>query len=124
MKIHTDHLVASDLHGALASCGLKAEGVAIDLLVPRGSRSRHHGFEVHLAANPGTDRFGKRRRHANTGHNGADSANYAKAATYAEWGVWIAALMNLDPEMIFGPYKGLNDFHQQTRNQFMTEVAA
>jgi hypothetical protein len=118
MRLHTDTLAESDLRSALKSSGLAGEGVAIDLLVPYGSRKRARGYEVHLAAHPGTDRFGKNRRAANTGHSGADSETYRKAATYDEWGVFISALYKLDATMVFGPYKDSDDFHTQTEGKF------
>lgn len=124
MRIHSDILQFADFGQILRDCGLAGEGVAIDVLEPKGSRSRARAFELHLAAHPGTDRFGKRRRWANTGHSGAASHVYLKAATYDEWGVFLAALFECDPDMACLYYKTHADFLRKTEGDRFRQVTA
>ncbi len=51
-------------------------------------------------------------RRPNGGNYGADHEGYA--ATYSDWGRWIAELFARDPDAIIGPYKGHDDYHEQT----------
>ena len=39
-------------------------------------------------------------------------------ASYDEHGELIAALFEIDPDAIIGQYKGVNDFHEQTKGVF------
>lgn len=116
MRIHTDHLTRDDLRCALTSTGLTREGVWLDNLSEHGSRSRAHAYEVSLRADPGKDRNGKTRRAPNSGNHGAD---FGKAATYDEWGYWLAELFELDPCAVMTYYKSREDFHRSTRGAFV-----
>ncbi len=40
------------------------------------------------------------------------------AATYDEWGYWLAALFAIDPEMLAGNYKGVDSFHALTKGAY------
>lgn len=105
MKIHSDTLTMGDLYGAVPEgCYLEA--------VQRGSRSHARAFEVHMSAEPGTDRHGIKRRYANSGQWGADV--HTKAATYIEWGDWMVELFKIDPRAVIGPYDGEAGFVETT----------
>ena len=54
-----------------------------------GSRKRDHGFTVYLEGSSP-----RRSQHDRD----------AYAATWDEWGIWIAALYDIDPEAIIGQY--------------------
>lgn len=101
MRIHTDTLTAQDLY--------QASGPLHDVIVDRcerhGSRSRDHAFEVALEG------YGD--RHTRN-RNFSYQKGYGKAATYDDWGYWLAELFRRDPRMIAGPYNGATDFHTQT----------
>lgn len=84
MKIHSDVLTTSDLRKPLYT----VQGVFIDRLETAGSRSRARAFDVHLAGEEASHR--KHRTY---------DRQYA-AATYDEWGYWLAALFAVDPEML------------------------
>jgi hypothetical protein len=116
MRIHSDTLTRDDFGRALADAGLIADGVFLDGLMIHGSRSRAHGFEVRLAAMPGRDRNGKARRAPNSGTRGSLAG--VKAATYDEWGYWLAELYDRDPDAIAGYYKGRDHFHRTTRDAY------
>jgi hypothetical protein len=109
MHIHTDHLTGDDLHLALIDSGLHRRGVFLD--TDRGgpngytahrSRKRKHRFTFYLVA---TDGYG--RRYANSGTKGAGTD---KAATWHEWGAFIAELYHRDPDALIGHYGSARDF--------------
>jgi hypothetical protein len=112
MIIYADHLDGPSIQEALTSTGLHRDGVYLELHGPLGSRKRQARFVVKLSADEGRDRFGTKRRWANSGPWGAaaPSNGYvgeplgSKAATFDEWGVFIAALFERDPEAIVGVY--------------------
>jgi hypothetical protein len=90
----------------------------IDFPTQHGSRSRAYAFEIRIGAYDKID--GERRSWRNTGSYGADTNEYA--ATYDEWGFFIEALFTADPDMIFGSYTGIDDYHERTRCTFMEQV--
>jgi len=107
MRIHTNQ-PRSALYAALPG------GVDLDGASMHGSRKRPHAFEVSLVVwDGGKGTAHPRRRNFSYGHG-----KEGYAATYDEWGYWLAALYELDPEMIAGPYKSRDDFHAQTNNDY------
>jgi hypothetical protein len=119
MKIHSDVLEQDDFYRALVDSYVAQEGVMIDKFKIEGSRKRAFGYVVHLDALPGRDRNGKNRRPVNSGTSGAGQNT---AATYDEWGYWLAELFERDPDMITDYYKSREDFHNQTNNNYRIEV--
>lgn len=116
MKIYTNDPNINP-HGALVACGLSREGVYAEVYGPFNARKRGHRFVVKLSADPGHDRFGTKRRWSNSGSWGAatPSNGYVgeplgeKAATFDEWGVFIAELFKRDPGAIVGYYNSQAD---------------
>jgi predicted aminopeptidase len=109
MKIHTDTLRIADLQAALRETGLAGRGVYLDderAPAERGSRKRARRIDFYLVA---TDGYG--RRWANSGISGAGTD---KAATYDEWGVFLAELFERDPEASANYYASRRDFEAQT----------
>jgi hypothetical protein len=105
MHVHTNTLDVGDLADILRATGLAARGVYLDdeRGGPNGAtshRSRSHARRLtfYLVATPG---YG--RRWANSGHKGAGTD---KAATYDEWGVFLAELFTRDPDAKAGQYVG------------------
>lgn len=101
MKIHSDTLTINDLHratspGSFWICDYQRES----------SRSRAEGWKVYLTGSS---------PYAQNSH-GKRSGN---AATYDEWGVFLARLYALDTRMIAGPYKGVEDFNRQTEGKYV-----
>jgi hypothetical protein len=117
VRIHSDVLTRENLAQALDTAELGE--VFFDSLTLHRSNSRAQGYEVRLRAQPGRDRNGKTRTATNSGQHGAGSG---KAATYDEWGYWIAVLFELDPDAVVGPYKGSDHFHRLTREAYRREV--
>lgn len=115
MKIHTDKITLADLYAATRDI----PGAYLDDVAYAGSRSRDHAFWVSLESDGTPDQHGAPRRHKrNSGHRGAHPGY---AASYADWGHWLAALFDIDPDAIASSYKGRDDFHAQTKGAFETE---
>lgn len=102
MRIRTDILMKQDLHAACP------EGVSVVELRETRSRNRARGFDVFLTGS-------SPRRSA---HYVDSWGCYPPAATYDEWGIFLADLYGRDQDMIAGPYNGLNDFCEKTQNEF------
>lgn len=86
MRLHTDKVTPEDLTDAA-----RAANVGLERSTRHGSRSRNHAFDVVLSGS------------GNSG--GRYGQFYFKAATWDEWGIFLAHLYRVDPEMIAGPYK-------------------
>lgn len=114
MRIHTDLIYDNHIWRAVVEdTGLAAQGVWLDKCEEHGSRSRARAFDVALVASP---RPGRMRRR-NMQHIKQDPPDVV-AATYDEWGFFIRALFERDPDAIIGAYKGVDDFHGQTHGKF------
>lgn len=117
MKLHSDILTRDSINRAMdiaKSAGDVARHVHFHIFEERGSRKRANGFEIQLGTY--TKVPGDKRGYKNSGQTGADTRVYA--ATYDEWGFFIAELFKMDPDAIFGNYKGVKDFDAQTRYQY------
>lgn len=79
MRIHSDTLTAAMIHEAVPSSAY------VGKISAHGSRSRAQAFEVNLG---GSGRMG-----------GQWGQTDGQAATWDEWGMFLAALFALDPEM-------------------------
>lgn len=113
MLIYSDHLDSRDLGDIFRATGLPAEGVYLELHGPMGSRKRAARFVVKLSADAGADRFGTRRRWANSGSWGFVGGSLGeKAATFDEWGVFIAAVFERDPGAIVGQYNSPDELRR------------
>jgi hypothetical protein len=112
MRIHTDQP-----RSALYEC--LPRGVDLDGASVHGSRKRPHAFEVSLVVWDG----GKGTSHPRRRNFSSSIGKEGYAATYDEWGYWLAALYELDPMMIAGPYKSRSDFHAQTQCAYDTTSA-
>lgn len=121
MRIHTSVINRlSTLDTALASQQQRdriADHVSFKTIPdPHGSSIRRHAFEIQLEA----DRRDRGRRAGNSGSYGAMRAEVdGYAATYDEWGWFLAALYDLDPDMIVGSpssptYRSKVHFHRVT----------
>lgn len=100
MKIYTDNLTRQDLFKALP------RGVYLDVM-EHGSRKRKRAFDVALSTDHGT-----RRRNSSTETTGDF------AASWDEWGMFLAALFALDSEAIMGVYKDASDFTFKTGGHY------
>lgn len=106
MRIHTNVLTVSDVYRATK--GLP--GVLVTAS-QHGSRTHERAIEVSLEGN------GYRK---NTGKHGASDEF---GATWDEWGVFIAALYEVDPQAVFGTvkypvYPNAYEFHGMYQDRF------
>jgi hypothetical protein len=111
MRIHCDHTNEVGIFRAESVIADQAPDVVVHILSTHGSRTHKAAYEVALR---GT---GKRHtKRPNTGITGANSDEYA--ATYDDWGHFIAALYQNDPTAKIGPYKSRTHFHVVTKDKY------
>lgn len=119
MKLHSNILTEASVYLALYEAkkrGKVADSVHFVVFKEQGSRSRKTGFEIQLGTYDKVP--GDKRTWKNSGQWGAESARNGQgiyAATYDEWGWFIAELFAKDEDAIFGSYKGYDDFLRQTK---------
>ena len=118
MLIHADVLFASHFWHAIDHTGLGKDGVSVEVDNPTGSRTHRQKFKVSLYATPKPGR----RRKRNMQHIKQDPDDVV-AATYDEWGFFIAHLFNCEPGARIGAYKDADDFHTQTHGAFRLQTA-
>lgn len=128
MRIHTNTIgYTQTIRNALIE--QKALGriplhVSFKTLEQRGSRSHQFAFEVQLEA----EQRDNGRRAGNSGSYGAMQPNVdGYAATYDEWGWLLAALYELDREMVVGTpknpvYANAVAFHRKTAWTYAPEM--
>lgn len=118
MRIHTSVLSPIDVYGATNDAHI-ASDVHPVVMSHQGSRKRRGAYEVQLGTYDKTSGPTRSRRYKNTGTHGA-GYGYDRiwAATYDEWGWFLANLFAIDPDAIAGPYNGVDDFHAQTKGAF------
>lgn len=111
MKIHTDSLTVIDLVDASNRAGDRV----VAEFTEHGSRKRARSFNVTLSGTSG--------RRQNPGHGGGSRENHA--ATWDEWGMFLAELFRRDPEAtIPGVYDTSGDFDYKTACRFDTLTPA
>lgn len=104
MRIHTNSLTVTDL----AEAGKRAGAGVQVLFTWHGSRKRAQAWDVSLT--------GTSSRRTNAGNRGAGD-DYA--ATWDEWGMFLAELFRRDPEAtIPGVYDTAGDFDYKTGCRF------
>lgn len=110
MRIHSDVLTPEHVEKATHARGMK--GVAASVSV-HGSRSRKGALEVKLT--------GTSTRRPNSGTGVRDSDDYA--ATWDEWGMFLAYLFEIDPEATCDYYTDEGDFIWKTNWRFESLTA-
>ena len=105
MRIHTNVLAEKELASHLGM----PDDVTIHVVSKHGSRTHRIAYEVALRGE------GKRHRKA---PNTRDESMPGKAATWDDWGQYLANLYRMDGTMIAGPYKGRDHFHAVTNNKY------
>jgi hypothetical protein len=110
--IHSDRIGSADIYNATDAATRNGGGpctVRPTRMSLRGSRKRARAFDVTLSGS-----------HSHRQNGNRD----AYAATYDEWGWFLAHLFTVDPEAIAGPYGGADDFHRQTANVYTGDPAS
>lgn len=119
MIIHTN-LTFEEFGALVATPKLNAD-VFYDRWTESGSRTHARKFDLLLAGIAGpTAKNGARRRRTNSGQWGA---GYEWAATFDEWGWFLAALFDADPaarcgSTTFPVYANREDFHDRTHGVY------
>lgn len=103
MKIHSDKITAAHMYDAAHKAG-----VDFERMDQKGSRSKARAFDFLLT--------GSSNRRPNSGHRGATGDVYA--ATWDEWGMFLAYLFDVDPDAKATYYDNAEDFHWQTAARF------
>jgi hypothetical protein len=101
MRIHTNADMQAIYHAETVA------GVQIDNLTPHGSRKSTRAFEVLLT--------GDSNRRPNGGSYGAGNSY---AATWDQWGVFLAKIFEIDPDASCWAYENAADFHYKTSTRF------
>lgn len=88
-----------------------------------GSQSRDHAFEIQLGTTDQASGPTNSRHFKNSGKHGATSEYFHGeniwAATYDEWGWFIAEIFAMDPKAHWGMnYTSAEDFHSKTEGRF------
>jgi hypothetical protein len=108
MKIHTDVLTSFDIHHATSAAGM--HGVYAVNFKQCGSRSKDHAFDLSLRGNS--------TRRPNPGTGGRNFSDDEYAATWDEWGMFIHALYQIDPDALIGQYGSRAVFEETTCGRF------
>jgi hypothetical protein len=126
MRLHTNTHTWRSVHEALGRAiakGKVAEHVMLDTCAEYRSQSRARGIEIQLGTydkEPGDGR-----RWTNSGNRGANSdANQGTglyAATWDEWGWFLAELFDADPEAKCDRYDGRFEFQRITKNAYLLD---
>ena len=127
MKLHTKLDIGEVYNSLIVTKAreLMTEDIFFHQLIEQPSKSHPHGFIIQLAttdqqSGPKNSRYykntGKRGAHSETGLGRADESLWA--ATYDEWGWFIADLFERDPGASFGHYKTAAKFHEMTKNKY------
>jgi hypothetical protein len=122
MKLHSNVITTADVYAAVRE---HCPGVVVDTCEVQGSRSRKIGFKVLLESDGTPDKAGTPRRFArNVGTSGRYPGQPPGfAASYDDWGWFLSALFALDPDLIAGPYKGVEDFDAKTEGKYSAATA-
>ncbi|UDL16708.1 hypothetical protein SEA_ATUIN_315 [Arthrobacter phage Atuin] len=123
MRLHSNTLTDSDIRDSIQAAkdaGKIDRLVGFEIFDDKGSRTRAKAWEIQLGWY-GDKVRGDGRRWKNTGKSGADSygnGGGCYAATYDEWGWFIAELYKRDANLVFGHYKTRELFNDYTKNAY------
>ena len=126
MRLHTT-LEAPEVYAALRrakDAGKVSFDVDFEVFLWHNSRKNVRAFEIQLGTYDKTTGPTKNRRYKNSGRYGAkNSGRYGAdstvyAASYDEWGWFIAQVFDADPDATFGPYKGIDGFDAMTKGAY------
>jgi hypothetical protein len=114
MKFHTS-LTETEVRACLErakSDGDMPADVEFDVFGTAGSRTHPRAYEIHLATSQRDTRADGKTR-SSSPLAGGNGLRYA--ATYDEWGYFLAEFFAADPAAKAGPYKSKADFHARTQ---------
>lgn len=120
MKIHTD-LTDRAMYGILndaIAAGQLERGMYFDKCAVSGSRTHERGIDVHLAIDTKTAGSKRRRPNPGTGGFGGFTEYDPWAATWDEWGWFLARVFAADPNAHTAYDAGAAAFHARTAGKF------
>lgn len=120
MRIHTNKLTLSGLRECLAhakASGKVTQDIEFVVESSHGSRSHARAFDIQLGTYDQHSGPTNSRHFKNTGTHGA---SHIWAATYDEWGHFLALVFLCDRDAKAGQYEGHADFHKQTNDAYLT----
>lgn len=115
MRIHVNILTSFDIYRALVDSRIAADVYPV-VMEQHGSRTHTRAFEVQLGTEDKTSGPTRSRHYKNSGTHGAGNVY---AATYDEWGYFLANLFDQDPTAKAGPYADRADFHAKTECKYV-----
>lgn len=116
MKIYSDTLTSADLDAATSAASTHSSTGSIGFeryRALRKPRIRTRGWDILLYRNGS-------RKHFNTGQHGAGDDG---AASWDDYGWFLAELFERDPGLHAAYYRDREHFHQATRGQFLPDPA-
>lgn len=128
MKLKSRKITANMVHQALyrlKSRGKIPSDVDFDKFQELPSRYYTYAYQIHIGTRDQlslpigyVDQNGRKMRVRRRANSGSDGAGALWAATYHEWGWFIAEIFALDPNAVFGDYGNAHDFHKKTKGVF------
>lgn len=121
MRIHSNVITLQDVYAARRAAG---SGVYFQDNSPteHGSRSHARAFDVKLESDGTPDDDGtSRRRRTNGGTRGA-GYDLPHAASWSDWGRFLAHLFDIDPNARATYYANASDFHAKTAGRFYDDA--
>jgi len=116
MRIH-GNITSRDVYEASGKATVATgANVYVERCEEHGSRSRARAYDVKLS---GDGTLSKRRTNAGTRY--APQTEYA--ATWDQWGWFLAHLFSVDPTIKCWAYAGLDDFNARTDHKFVLVAA-
>ncbi len=110
MRIHVNSATLLDvMHAATIASQVSGGEVTVHLDSTHDSRSHRQALEIKLT---GDGTLTRRQNMSKTGI----------AATYDQWGHFLAELYRVDPTVKAGPYRDAQSFHAITGNAFLTNA--
>lgn len=116
MKVWSQTLTTADLHEAAAQVNAEFPGCEVFLDTPElheGKRTRRID-RVSLRSATST-------RYTNSGTSGADVWHGKQAASWTEWGWFLARVFERDAQARCGQYRDAQDFHAATGGRFIEQ---
>jgi hypothetical protein len=126
MKLHTK-LDMNDVYASMLvtqARGLMAEDVFFYQIIEEPSRTHQYGFKIQLGTWDQRSGPKNSRNYKQMTTKSGKTDDKLWAATYEEWGWFLADIFDRDPDASFGHYKTKALFHEMTKGKFRLEELA
>jgi hypothetical protein len=120
MLIHVNATTGRTLQNLLKADDRLGQDLYFENLTEHGSRTHERAFNVKLWSQNRTTISGATRRRPNPGTGNRFGGMGAYAATFDEWGYFLAALFEADPHArVVHAYSDRADFHERTNRAYL-----